>query len=398
MTLDAFRGPLLLAGAGTGYLVMMATSPVRTDLNDGLRCLQRQKRVWLLPLACAVAHAGFKLWVHFYESFVIPNAPSAIKPWAGWQPPAWGNVLAESLLPAAEGTSAIFNCIVITFPLSALWALVFLCNWRGCQRVVFQAVHRRCGVLGGLAIHGGVLVCALAAVCKPLFFGGLPTLNGYFGEDALLRLGETINAVSFLFEYLLGVGVQVYVVLLTLMWVRGLSFDFDHLLRFALRRLTFASRWAAVVLVVSVCGINGPLLLAAFHSTLVSWMPVDDAIVTRWLLVVVLLICCPVQALLIFHNESLHQALKDAARFWRHYGWHIAWMLATVAVHFLLLAVANVFLPQALGAWTWPTTVWGLVIYPLIWSALAGWFLASWICLFRRCESGSTLDGELVRF
>ena len=397
MTFDAYRGPLLLVGAGIGYFVVMTTNPVRTGLSDGLSCLRRQSRVWLLPLAFAVVHAGFKFWVHLYESFVIPGSSFVIKPWIGWQSPAWGNVLAGSLLPAAEGTSAIFNCIVVTFPLSALCALIFLCNWHGYHRVIFAAVYRRCGVIGGLSIQICVVVCASAALCKPLFFGGLPTLNDYFGEDFLLRIGEAINAISFVFEYLLGVGVQVYLVLLTLMWVRGLSFDFDHLLRFALRRLTSASKWAAIVLAVSVFGISCPLLLAAFHSTAANWKPDFFVSTTRWSLVVLLLIFCPMQILLILHNGSLYQALKNTVRFWHRHGWLIGWMVAVAAVHFSLLAIADIFFLQVLGTWTWPATAWNLVFYPLIWSILAGWLLASWVCLFRRCEHGSPFTGELVR-
>ena len=38
------------------------------------------------------------------------------------------------------------------------------------------------------------------------------------------------------------------------------------------------------------------------------------------------------------------------------------------------------------------------VIHPVLWTTLASWLLASWVCLFKRCESGRADAEELVRF
>ena len=63
-------------------------------------------------------------------------SPPLIVPWTGWRNPAWNDLFASGWLPAAEGAAAIFNTIISPFPLSVLWALCFLVNWRGYQGVV----------------------------------------------------------------------------------------------------------------------------------------------------------------------------------------------------------------------------------------------------------------------
>ena len=398
MNPETRRWLVLWAGALFGYGLLMFVNPARPSLRDGFRCLCRHRQLWWVPALFGVFHAAFSLWVRVYEAWVIPDAPPALLPWTGWQPPGWGDALTASLLPAAEGTSSLFNCVATTFPLSALWAGLLLCNWRGYQAVLYRALRRRGGRAASVCVHAALLLCAVAALCKPILFGGLPRLNAYLGEAALLRLGEAVNALSFFFEYLLGVAVQIYLVLLVFTWTRGLSFNFDGLRRFALRRFSFVARWAAVVLIVSALGISLPLIVASFRPLEAPWETTGFVRATRWGLTVLLVAFCSVQLLLIFHNETLRQAWADALSLWRRYAWHVASFLAVGAVHFLALAMVNAYLPPALGQWTWPGAAWNVLVYPTLWGGLAGWFLASWVCLFRRCERGCPDAAGLVRF
>ena len=69
----------LVGGALAGYVVLMLTNPARPSLRDGLRCLRRYPQVWLWPAGFALAHSGFRLWRHAYESWIIPNAPSVFR-------------------------------------------------------------------------------------------------------------------------------------------------------------------------------------------------------------------------------------------------------------------------------------------------------------------------------
>ncbi len=392
---------ILAAGALVGYAVVMWTNPVKPSLRDGLRCIRRHPQIWLLPASFALAHSAFRLWRHEYESWLLPKAAPALVSWNGWQPPPWGETVVASCLPAVESTAAIFNCIVTTFPLSAVGAAFFLVNWRGYQSALYRALRRRLGRIGGLVGHLGLVISAAAAVCKPVLFGGLTGLNGYLGAVILLRVGEVVDSLSFFFEYLLGVGVQIYLILLAFAWIRGLNFDFDGLRRFALRRFAFVVKWAAVVIVVSGLGINLPLLVGGFQSASdpITTERVDQIIhVMRWLLSGGLLLFCSVQIFLIFHNESLARAVKDHFRLIGRYGVHMGWLMSIMAVHFFALAIGDAFLPSAAGSWTWIGATWSLFVYPLMWTALAGWFVASWVCLFRRCEQDRPDLEELVPF
>ncbi len=398
MNADSGRGAMLVAGTALGYLVVMAANPARPSLRDGLRCLRRYPRIFLLPAVFALAHAGFTLWVRADESWTVPGASPIIGAWSGWQPPPWAAVLAAGRLPTGESCAAIFNCVVTTFPLSALWAALFLGNWRGVQGILARGLRRRFGRVPGTLIHLGLALCAIAALCKPIFFGGLQLLNLYLGAVALERIGEITNWLSFVFEYGLGVSVQIYLVLLCYAWIRGLSFDFESLRQFALRRFALVFKWALVVLIVSGAGINLPLVVASFQSPDHRLDPTGLILRTRWSLIGTLLVLNAVQILLIFHNESLLRALADQWRLWSRHAWHLAWFLVVVALHFFLLESANALLPVALGSWNWPAATWTLVLHPLLWSGLASWFLVSWVCLFQRCERNRPDADELVKF
>ena len=401
MNADWQRTGFLLLGTVVGYGLLMRFNPVRPSLRDGWRCLRRYPQIWLLPTACNVAHALYGLGMRWLESRAVPGAPPLFRTPDAWQPPPWREVLTSSLLPAFEGAAAPFNCLTTVYPLSALVAVLFFLNWGGYHTLVRGALVRRLGLWMGALVYAGLTVCAAAALCKPVFFGGLTRLNAFFGAVALVRTGEIINWASFVFEYVAGVGLQIYLVLLCFAWVRGLSFHFDSLRRFALRRFAFVVRWALVMIGLSSLGINLPLVADAFaqRGQTIEGAWVGAAVwFSRWLLAVVALLFCSMQITLIFHNESLRQATLDHVTLLRRHGERVGWLVVTAGLHFLLLVGVNAFLLRALGEQSWPAAVWSVLFYPVCWTALAAWLLASWVCLFRRCEIGKPDVEELVVF
>ena len=391
---------LLCCGVLAGYGLVMAFQPTHASLRDGWRCLVRYKRLFVIPFLFAVFHAVFTLWVRYDEARTIPGAPPLLVPWTGWQPAVWRDLVAASWLPAAESAAAIFNCAVTTFPLSALWGVLYLLNWHGYHGLAGQGLRRRFGFVAGSAAQAGIAACALAACVKPVFFGKIPWLNSLFGERALLNVGEGINWLSFLFEYLIGVGVQIYLLLLAFTWIRGLTFDVERLRRFSLRRWVLVSKWSGVLLLISSLGINLPLLLANLSPPTgpEAGRSAHFVTFTRWFLAIGLIVCCSVQIRLVFHNETLRRALRDHSRLLWRYGWHLAWFILVAVFHFLALAVFDALLPHALGDWTLPAVCWKTLLYPMLWAALSGWLLASWVCLFRRCEAASPEAEDLVRY
>ena len=394
------RTALLIGGAVAGYALLMASQPTRASFRDGWRCLARYKRLCTIPLLFAACHAAFGLWVRYDEARNIPGAPPFLVPWSGWHPASWREVLGSAWLPAAESVASIFNCAVTTFPLSALWGLLFLANWRGYQGLLGRGLRKHFGLWIGTLAQAATITCAVAACAKPILFGRISWLSTAVDERALLQGGEGVNWLSFLFEYGIGVGVQIYLLLLAFAWVRGLSFDLEALGRFAVRRWVLVSQWAGVLLLVSSLGINLPLLLT--NAALLPGFSADAAArivtFTRWFLAVGLTLFCSVQICLVFHNGTLWRAFRDHFHLLRRYGWHIAWFALVAAIHYLLLAASNIFLPQALGEWTLPALCWKTLGYPLLWAVLSAWSLAAWVCLFRRCEAGRPETDDLVRF
>jgi hypothetical protein len=389
---------LLSLGAAAGYALLMSANPVRGSLRDGLRCVRRYKQVWGILAFCGVAAAVFLWAVRCYEWWTVPGARPALTPWLGWRPVQMRLVAGDSIVPTLLSVAAVFDCLVTLFPLSVVAAALFLVNWRGYQAVVFHGVTRRLGVAGGVAVHLGLVCCALASLAKPvLLFGHARLLAARLDEHELALAGGVIYWLSFAFEYFLGVGLQIYLVLLCFAWVRGLSFDFDKLRRFALRRFAFVVKWAVVVLVLSSIGINLPVVVDSVLDGEREWL-VRTVVLSQLILPLILVGFCSMQLTLIFHNESLRRAFADHFRLMRRHAGSVGWLVAIAGIHFFLLALAGEMLGAAGGTGTWPLVIWRLLIYPVLWAALGGWFLASWVCLFRRCETNRRDLEELVQF
>ncbi len=173
----------------------------------------------------------------------------------------------KAFFPALESLSGVFNNIIITFPLSAVAVLLFLVNWRGHHGIFSAALRKRCGVWSA-AVHLLVVLCAIAALAKPFIYVVPHLLKARgAGIDAQLlwfQWSPVVVWLSFLFEYLFGVAVQMYLILMAYLWVRGLSFTHHDLLEFAIRRFSYVMKWAAVVMLLSTLCIDAPLILKNF--------------------------------------------------------------------------------------------------------------------------------------
>ena len=63
-----------------------------------------------------------------------------------------------------------------------------------------------------------------ATLLKPIAFWRLPEWGAAEPAARLLQISATIDAVAFVFEYLFGVYIQVYLITVCLAWIKGLSF------------------------------------------------------------------------------------------------------------------------------------------------------------------------------
>jgi hypothetical protein len=373
-----------LAGIVIGYALLIWFNPVRVALRDGLRCVARFERVWL-----TFALLGFGYSVFQFLTFPPLNATagdfdlqqfSAI---ASWHWPRFIDVWGEVPLPTLECVAGLFDSGTTTYPLSVVAALLLIANWRDVHRSFFRAVRRRYGGWGWL-IYLLVLLSALAALAKPIVYWRLPLWGASEPAARVLQISAAIDTAAFVFEYLLGVFIQVYLITVCLAWVKGLSFVEVELFQFAMRRFSYVLEWAGVVVIVSTLLVRAPLLLAYFRDVpnVLDYLPAQRALMSG-----IIILFASVQISLVLHNETLRQALAAQRQFLRRNAGQFGWFLLVSALHFFLLVTADAIVRGAVGDQPAPLILWK-AIYVLARAFLTGWLLAAWVRLFRQCETG----------
>jgi len=416
--------PWLICGAFGGYLLLMFSNPVRVSLRDGLRCIRRYSALWITLGIFGFAGALFQLALRLYFSCVLPfeERPPFVWMREAWRDPAlwfcgspqslWylpphalQDAVRESPLPAVESVAGIFNCAFSTFPIAAVAALLLLVNWQDHHAVMVRALRKRFGGFGWV-IYAGVLVCALGALAKPCLYAAPQLIVGLGGGPAMqlqwFQWAPVVAWLGFLFEYLFGVCMQIYLILLAYVWVRGLTFTHSHLLDFAIRRCGSVLKWALVVMLLSSVFIDLPLILKNFDGFR-GWFSDNAEVIegrqrlARTLLAGFLLLWATVQITLVFHSESLLKALRDHTRFLASHFWPFGWFLIVAALHFYIFQVLQGVVLRGLGEETAAGVVWGLAV-PWLKAVIAAWLLASWVCLFKRCDSHRTHPEDWIQF
>ena len=386
----------LLVCALAGYALMMWTNPARASFRDGLRALRRYRGLWTIPGLFGFCAALFQIAQRIYFACVLPEDERPVFLWLReesfwWLPHGeFLRILRESRLPAFETLAGIFNCLTATFPVSAIAAILLLINRGGHQGVLIRALQKRLGI-AGWAVHLGVLVCALAAIAKPLLYVA-PQMLGPFSvaTGVVLQWSRVVASLSFLFEYLCGLFVQTYLILLAYIWVRGLTFTHAHLVDFSIRRFSSVVKWAGVMLLLSVVFIEMPLILRGF-APFAGWFPEQDAFAHRLAIVraalsAFALIAATMQITLVFHSESLSAALRDHRDFLREHWWTFTWFVVVAALHVFALHAIQRTVAAGLGEGTAPWIAWTL-LFPWIAGLVVAWMLASWVCVYKRCAT-----------
>jgi hypothetical protein len=232
------------AGALAGYLVLLFANPARRFFRDGLRCVRRHPRMWIWLSALGLAYTLFQ-YLQAYQLGEEQLSVSSLFAWPGFRPPNLFAPAARAWLPALELLAGLFNQAVVSYPASAPAAFLFLINWRGYQMQFLRAAKSRLG-RWWVGVYGVLVLCAFAALGKPIFSLSIYWLNQYFDGILLLRVGAIVDWLSFQFEYLLGLLVQTFLVLLTFVWIRGLNAEPGRIFEFALKRAVFAAKWASL--------------------------------------------------------------------------------------------------------------------------------------------------------
>lgn len=382
-----------LLGFASGYVIVLLFNPVRLALRDGFRCLIRYKRVW-----ATFVLLGFAYFIFQFSTFTPIQSFSDVDlaqvfSLTNWHWPTFWEIWRESPLPALEGVAGIFDNATTTYPLSAIAAVMMLMNWRGLHGEFVRALRKRFRI-GGYFLYVVLLFSAIAALLKPIVYWALPLWGGLLPAAELLQTSASIDAFAFVFEYLLGVYIQVYLIAVCFAWIRGLSFEEGELFRFAMRRFSYVLEWAGVVALVGTVIVRLPLLLAYFMNIpdVLDYLPIERALMCG-----LIITFASVQISLALHNETLREAIRAHREFIRNNLNRFVWFLLICGIHFFFLTTADAIVRGAIADRALAMIIWK-TIFVFVRGFVTGWLLASWVCLFRRGETGAVYQQAWIEY
>jgi hypothetical protein len=371
-----------LLGICGGYALVMFFNPVRRALGDGFRCIARFKRIWLTFALLGFAYFVFQFFTFTpirssadLDVFQVTSLPS-------WHWPRFVEIWRETPLPTLEGVAGIFDNATTTYPLSVVAAVLMIINWRGLHGGLLRALRKRYR-FWSYFIYLILLLSGLASLFKPIVFWRLPEWGGVIPAAGLLRISATVDAVAFIFEYLFGVYIQVYLITVCLAWVKGVSFEEGELFRFAMRRFSYVLEWAGIVVVVSTLIVRLPLLLAYFMNIpgVLDYLPIERTVMSG-----LIIAFCSVQISLTLHNETLGKAIRAHRQFIRQNVGRFGWFLLICGIHFFGITICDAIVRSAIADRLAVLFLWKF-IFACLRGVITGWLLASWVCLFRQCET-----------
>ena len=382
-----------LLGFCSGYAIVMLFNPVRQALRDGFRCIARFKRIWL-----SFVLLGFTYSVFQFATFTpIQNSAdldlNQVTSMPSWHWPRFAEVWRDTPLPALEGVAGIFDNATTTFPLSVVAAVLMVVNWRGLHGALLRALRKRYR-FGSYFIYLILLLSALASLLKPIVFWRLPEWGGMVPAAGLLQISATVDAVAFIFEYLFGVYIQIYLITVCLTWIRGVSFEEGELFRFAMRRFSYVLKWAGIVVLVSTLIVRLPLLLAYFMDIpdVLDYLPLERVLMSG-----LIISFCSVQISLALHNETLAAAIRSHRQFIRENAGRFGWFLLICGIHFFFLIASDAIVRGAIADRLVALFFWKC-IFVCLRGLITGWLLASWVCLFRQSETGRVDQESWIRY
>ncbi len=372
-----------LLGLCGGYVIVMLFNPVRQALRDGFRCITRFKRVWMAFVLLGLAYSVFQFATFTPIQSLADLDLTQVTSLPIWYWPRLSDVWTDVPLPTLENVAGIFDNATTTYPLSVIAAVLILVNWRGLHGTLFGALRKRYRFTGSF-IYLILLLSALASLLKPIVFWRLPEWGGLVPAAGVLQISASVDAVAFIFEYLFGVYIQVYLIMVCFTWIRGLSFEEGELFRFAMRRFTYVLKWAGIVVFLSTILVRAPLLLAYFMNIpdVLDYLPLQ-----RLFMCLLIISFASVQISLALHNENLREAIRAHRAFIRRNGGRFGWFLLICALHFFFIMAWDAIVRGAIADRLIALIVWKS-IFVSVRGFITGWLLASWVCLFRQYETG----------
>jgi hypothetical protein len=106
---------------------------------------------------------------------------------------------------------------------------------------------------------------------------------------------------------------------------------------------------------------------------------------------------CSVQISLALHNETLGAASRAHREFIRRNSGRFGWFLLICAIHFFFITVADSIARGAIADRLMALFLWKC-IFVCLRGFITGWLLASWVCLFRQCETGRVDQESWIQY
>ena len=213
----------------------------------------------------------------------------------------------------------------------------------------------------GYLIYLVVLLSALASPAEAdRFLAAAGMGHGHDRERTCFKLPPTVDAVAFIFEYLFGVYIQVYLITVCLAWIKGLSFSEGDLFRFAVRRFSYVLKWAGIVVIVEHAhraAAAAPGLFRRSCPDVLDYLPVE-----RFLMSALIIAFCSVQISLVLHNETSARRLPRASGnlFGRNL-FRFGWFLLICALHYFFLIACDAIVRGAIADRLVGVIVWKII-------------------------------------
>lgn len=376
---------ICLATLVLGWWLLIFFSPLKPALLDGIRILAKFPVLFTLPLACSLIYTLFQVLILLIKSTIIPDFFRENFLDFHFSFPHPPELFLAALQPMLEATSSLYAFITPVFPASSILALLYLFNFKKSQTKTRQGLRkhfpRAFWILYPLS-----LITALAALFKPSFFLLLlhPTLSF---SSIQFNSFIFISHFSELFEFILGTGIQIAMLIIAFIWISGASRTSKEIFSFALKRLPSVLKWAMCQLSAVIVFILIPLLLPLFFEKTFPVAPLH--FIQKFsipFLAGVTLLFPFMHYLLIFHNLSLREAFKQNFHFLRTDLPTYLQFLFLLVVHLLIafssLAIVQIGCPPDslfLHLASIPFQI--LSLFFLV------WFLATWVSLCKQISS-----------
>jgi small-conductance mechanosensitive channel len=106
---------------------------------------------------------------------------------------------------------------------------------------------------------------------------------------------------------------------------------------------------------------------------------------------------CSVQISLALHNETLGEAIHAHFQFIRQNAGRVGWFLVICGIHFFAIMLWDAVVRGAIADRLAALFIWKF-IFACLRGIIAGWLLASWVCLFRQYEEHRVNQEKWIQY